>query len=380
MGLHLLLKFQCFILLLCLHLASAAEIPMINASRIISKPGCQDMCGNVSIPYPFGIGHGCFIDSFFEIVCNDTIPGNTRPVYGVDLNVSDISIAGGEMTTSLAVVTNCSDESIETNNHFNGAHFNKFTFSSTKNKFIAIGCDTLAYIVGKGFNSSVGTGCMSYCNKIEDTTDGICNGVGCCEASIPAGLMSYETNLMSMFDPRKNLIFNPCSYAFLAERSSFNFSKSYLKNFKNHGTLTVPVVVDWTIGTKTCEEAQRNFRSYACGPNTDCIPAASSDVEGYRCSCLTGYEGNPYLNKSTGGHCQDIDECERSLHNCAKGPGDICINTQGSYNCSCSKGYRPDVRNNITDCILLESHVPGSPSTENNNQNNNLGRIAVGKC
>ncbi|MCL7036779.1 hypothetical protein MKW94_011667, partial [Papaver nudicaule] len=233
MSWHLLLNFQCFLVLLSLQLASTTEIP-------ITKPGCQDKCGNVSIPYPFGIGEGCFIGKRFRIACDDTLPENTRvPVYGVNMAVSNISILDGEMTTELDIVTNCSDKSIEVDNNFVGASFSKFSFSSTKNKFIAIGCDTLAYIVGKGYqNSSVGTGCMSYCNKIEDTTDGICNGVGCCEASIPAGLVSYETRLGSMYSPRRNLSFNPCSHAFLVEKSSFTFSSSYLKNFKDNGHLT----------------------------------------------------------------------------------------------------------------------------------------------
>ncbi|KAI3899534.1 hypothetical protein MKW92_022758, partial [Papaver armeniacum] len=334
MALHIILKFQCFLLVLCLQLASTTETPII-ASKVITKPGCQDKCGNVSIPYPFGIGNGCFMPRF-EIKCNDS----TRAVYGSDLNVSNISILDGEMTTTLGIVTNCSDKSIQTNNEWIGAQFRKFTFSNTKNKFIAIGCDTLAFIVGTtGYNSSVGTGCMSYCNKIEDTTDGICNGVGCCEATIPAGLMKYETRLGSMYSPRKNLSFNPCSYAFLAEKSSFNFSSSYLKNFNNHGTVRVPIVVDWTIGDETCEEAKRNITSYACGPNTDCIQRNIVNVQGYRCSCKTGYQGNPYLNSTSGGHCEDINECFTGVHNCStERPGSICMNMEGSYYCSCEQG------------------------------------------
>ncbi|MCL7027248.1 hypothetical protein MKW94_011941, partial [Papaver nudicaule] len=363
MALHLLLNFQCFLVLLCLQLASTTELP-------ISKPGCQNKCGNVSIPYPFGIGESCSIGGWFNLTCDDTLLDNIRPLYG-SLNVSNISIFGSEMTLGLGIVTNCSDKSIQVNNHWIGARLSdNFSFSSTKNKFIAIGCDTLAYIVGKGDqDSSVGTGCMSYCNKREDTTDGTCNGVGCCEASIPSGLVSYDTILGSMYSPRRNLTFNPCSYAFLAEKSSFNFSSSYLKNFGDNGALTVPIVVDWTIGRQTCEEAQKSLTNYACGPNTECI-SAGRDVEGYRCSCRTGYEGNPYLNMSTYGHCQDIDECTTNLNICGKGPGNICKNVEGSYNCSCDQGYSLDVRNNITDCILeIQSNLPKSQSTQNNSLN-----------
>ncbi|KAI3976354.1 hypothetical protein MKX01_036774 [Papaver californicum] len=353
MALHLLLNFQCFLVLLCLQLASSNGTP-ITGSKVITKPGCQDKCGNVSIPYPFGIGEGCSIaDGWFHMTCNDNLPDNIRLVYG-SLNITNISIADGEMTTTLGIVTNCSDKSIQTKNEWIVADLKKFTFSNTKNKFIAIGCNIQAYIQGSDYNSTVYTVCLSYCSKIEDTTDGICNGIGCCEASIPAGLIKYETFLGRMFNLNSILRFNPCNYAFLAEKSSFNFSSLYLNNFKNYGTLWVPVVVEWTIGTETCQEAQRNLTSYACGPNTYCIQGNTIDVQGYRCSCKTGYDGNPYLNKSTGGHCQDIDECITGHHNCSN-PGSRCKNTEGSFNCYCTKGYTDKLRNDIPECSRDEN-------------------------
>ncbi|KAI3914380.1 hypothetical protein MKW98_014987 [Papaver atlanticum] len=283
--LHVLLRFQCSVLLLWLQLASA-QLPN-TGSGAIAKPECQDRCGNVSIPYPFGIGDGCFLGEMFEIKCN-----NSEPRYG-KLNVTDIAVLDGQMTVATFIASTCSDQETFPTYFRSG----KLTVSNTKNKFISIGCDTWAYI-----NSSpwIGEGC-SDCSKNEVTTDGSCDGMGCCETSIPPGITEYNVTVQR--DPSKNLSFNPCNYAFVGEKSSFRFSSSYLQDFKNYGSGRVPVVLDWTVGYVPCKEAARNVTTYACGPNTVCT-TGNNFAPGYLCKCETGFAGNPYFNLTTGGYCQ----------------------------------------------------------------------------
>ena len=44
----------------------------------------------------------------------------------------------------------------------------------------------------------------------------------------------------------------------------------------------------------------------------------------------------------------DIDECTAGVHTCLRGTA-MCINTIGSYNCSCNLGYVGDGR---TSCYV----------------------------
>ncbi|KAM5558460.1 hypothetical protein ABKV19_020253 [Rosa sericea] len=53
-------------------LAAAADKPLPPPQ---AKPNCTDRCGDITIPYPFGIGDGCYIllkgqENKFELTCD----------------------------------------------------------------------------------------------------------------------------------------------------------------------------------------------------------------------------------------------------------------------------------------------------------------------
>ncbi|GAB2229115.1 hypothetical protein Droror1_Dr00023251, partial [Drosera rotundifolia] len=56
---------------------------------------------------------------------------------------------------------------------------------------------------------------------------------------------------------------------------------------------TVPLVLEWTIASTNCSQARNDTSNYACQANSECTDIQQGP--GYRCSCLPGYEGNPYL-------------------------------------------------------------------------------------
>ncbi|KAK9096282.1 hypothetical protein Sjap_021779 [Stephania japonica] len=212
-----------------------------------------------------------------------------------------------------------------------------FKVSNTSNKFIAIGCDTIATLTDKSGKSTVRTGCISYCTDVERVIDGSCTGIGCCEIAIPNGIDSIDIGFASYSNHSKSWNFSRCSYTFFADIEWFKFYVSdlwdfpkrveYRHKYEDGKSLPAwPVVVDWGVGNLNCTEA----RQYVCGKNTYC--SDSENAPGYHCVCKQGFEGNPYLLDG----CQDVDECaDPEKHSCVE----ICSNTEGSYNCSCPSGY-----------------------------------------
>ena len=35
----------------------------------------------------------------------------------------------------------------------------------------------------------------------------------------------------------------------------------------------------------------------------------------------------------------DVDECSENNHNCPESENEMCVNTNGAFNCSCNRGY-----------------------------------------
>ncbi|XAR62378.1 Non-specific serine/threonine protein kinase [Bertholletia excelsa] len=303
--------------------------------------GCNDTCGSISIPYPFGTKKGCYIDEHFMVNCSDaTVPPK------LFLTTSTIEITNISLSGSLHVLSeasyDCYDQGVRRDYYGFWMTLEKFPISYTQNKFTAIGCDTYSLIQGDQ-GQEYTTGCISFCKRFTDLSNGSCFGVGCCQSSIPKNARSFTIGLNSYYNHTLVSEFNPCSYAFVAENDFYNFSSLDLKDFKNLDK--IPVVLDWTIGNESCSEAKKNHTSFACKSNSKCLD--SDNGPGYRCSCLDGYQGNPYLP----GGCQDIDECV-IMNPC----NTTCHNIPGGYYCSCPQGFNGDGQKNGTGCSPITHH------------------------
>ncbi|GKU98427.1 hypothetical protein SLEP1_g11437 [Rubroshorea leprosula] len=326
-------------------LIAASLAAIVAEPAPIAKPGCQDSCGNVSIPYPFGTTEGCYYNEDFLISCNDTFSPPLAFLRKSNINVTNITL-GGRVQIMKFIAHDCYDKfgdpiNVDDSNTWLHLKFNSsYTISDTENKFVAVGCDTIAYVEGGQGNKSYTAGCITKCDSIDYVTNHTCSGIGCCQTSIAKGMNYINITVKSYENHRKVWTFNPCSYGFVVEQSQFNFSSDYLHGLQNVSKL--PMVLAWSIQdvNDTCGKTKK---AKACQGNSSCDPV---DDNGYRCKCLDGFEGNPYLPSG----CQDINEClDPNRNNCSKDM--ICTNTVGSYTCSCPKGYHLVVINDGRGCV-----------------------------
>ena len=252
---------------------------IISAVRVASQSNsnCVRKCGNVEIPYPFGTSWGCYRDESFHINCNN-ISGTLKPfLANGSLEILNISLNDGELLVSTPLTRDCS------NNHSQQSIWSKFPISDRKNKFIAVGCGIIAYV--RDSSGIYASACISSCaSRISSVNNSRpCSGRGCCETTVPPGVVQFTVNTMFNFG-------NSCVFSFVVEKKAFNFSSSDLSNLRSRST--VPVVLDWAIANKTCEDA-RNSTDYACrAEKSECHN--STNGSGYLCKCSSGFEGNAY--------------------------------------------------------------------------------------
>ncbi|CAL5026420.1 unnamed protein product [Urochloa decumbens] len=317
----------------------AQHAPVIAAP----SPHCQRKCGDVEIPYPFGIGLECSMGLYFNVSC-EVRDGISKAIFG-NGELLSISLIHSTIRVLNVVSSYCYNTSscrMEKDFRMFNLRGTPYLFSDVHNKFIAIGCDTLGYIGNAGNSSVYQSGCVSTCRNQLDLSDGSCTGMGCCQTAIPKGMDFYYADFDERFNTSKIWNFSRCSYAVLMEAEAFNFNTAYITTTKFNDTNSgqVPVVLDWAIrnGTMSCGVAKLNKTgTYAClSKNSECVD--STNGPGYLCNCSKGYEGNPYLPDG----CRDVDECSNSP--CPS--NGLCHNIAGDYWCSCRAGRKFSKKNN----------------------------------
>ncbi|KAG6707468.1 hypothetical protein I3842_06G033100 [Carya illinoinensis] len=246
-----------------------------TAAPKVAKPNCRDRCGDVEIPYPFGITEDCYLNDYFSVTRNESgSSGQPQTLIGKNLDVPNIFVHAHQCFPNSSGILGHADIAF--------LRSPTITISHTQNKFVVVGCDTYAFLNAFQNNEPFSIGCTSTCQSMRNVINGSCSGIGCCQLEIPKGLKNFTLEARSYYNHTTVQSFNPCSYAFVAKQGQFNFSSNYLESLQN--VSTNPMVLDWAIGHETCEDAQRES-DYICRGNSACYDPDNNGY-GYTGTCM----------------------------------------------------------------------------------------------
>lgn len=261
-----------------------------------TKSLCKNQCGDVSIPFPFGIGVNCSVDDWFEIVCNESLSSSPKPfLKRFNLEVLDISITENRFRVSYPIFSVCNNVSMSKESVVLSK--SPFYVSSTKNKFLVVGSDCNSNRVSvRSSNGSVLVDTMDTCTT-PDLGWFAGSNIICCQYRPPTSdFEAFNTTIEPMSTSGSHLV-RGCMYAFLVDYTVVN--SSLMENM--NVSATVPVVLGWGIPSTL-------FTSLPISKDSDGKNIINSTYRCYfhsistfwnisfTCDCLSGYEGNPYLS------------------------------------------------------------------------------------
>ncbi|KAL1358916.1 hypothetical protein HN51_004148 [Arachis hypogaea] len=286
--------------LFLLFLASAQ-----NDYPITSQSDCVSTCGSIEIPYPFGMKDPkCYADKWFEIECR-----NQKPY----LKLINLEVTGIYASSSMVEIMNpvfrwkCKDD--KDSKPFVNLTGTPFSYSNDQNKFTAIGCNKIAFLVSNGLEVS---GCVTLCDQHDNEevnsnvaygqgTDG-CLGRFCCETSLPLYLSEFNVTLESMNNRSSS---DECVHALIGTDYWYEIYDGTSTEYRSLGDLRglnyVRAMLDWVILNNTVKLPSDSNCTHVVG-------YSSSSSSARRCECYSDSFGNPYV---TGG-CIDFDSSNKN--------------------------------------------------------------------
>ncbi|XP_012848334.1 PREDICTED: wall-associated receptor kinase-like 6 [Erythranthe guttata] len=305
-----------------------------------SKPGCPSKCGNITIPYPFGIGSHCRFNSSFEITCTkDSTTGVEVPFLNIiSMEVHNCSVHGTVIVKNPVTPMICSDMQ-DTQSMVRSLDKTPFSISSRHNLLVVLGCRNSVRLYPN--TTTPGGGCMAICDH--SSIDNSCNGVNCCRITIPPQLKGLNYTYQGTNQVATNE--SSCGYAFPVEKVWFQDEYKRYKGLQNNllnpfdkEFESAPLVLEWELDISKFSDPNICANYFkTTSPNTSSFPSQieyASSIQEYAssiqyCYCRGGHEGNPYIP----GGCIDIDECSDPKLNLCRSINATCKNNKGGYWC-----------------------------------------------
>ncbi|CAL8138381.1 unnamed protein product [Prunus armeniaca] len=303
-----------YLFILSINICTAQVVPRM------AKYDCEEYCGDVLIPYPFGIGSNkdCYLDNWFEIECSNqsSKTSSSAPHYKpvlkqAKLEVLNISIGdplqgfGGTLQVNSPVTFFCNETGSSPMANLTGS---PFVYSQDKNRFTAVSCGFFAGMESAEFVVA----CKSVCDH--KNYNASCDiGINCCQTTIPPYLRMMSASILYQGETRNA----DCDdYAFLVDKDWFESERSssaHAVKSRSH----VPVLLEWNIINSTSSLAlfegyvtndskpyKNSYYNYSAEPrcyiytldskNRSAI-AHQQSLRRVYCECPEGSVGNPYL-------------------------------------------------------------------------------------
>ncbi|OEL12696.1 Wall-associated receptor kinase 5 [Dichanthelium oligosanthes] len=319
---------------------------------------CSTTCGNVTVPYPFGLGPSRCYWPGLNLFCDRSLrPPRLLLGDNGTLRVTEISIQKATMRVmSTGSIINATGDFVS--DGWNASFDRSFTeygymLATGLNEVVVFGCNVAAMLLadGTGEESPPGIigGCASFCTKTDSdgkfsiATGDVtgmssrqCTGTsGCCRSLVTVASPPREVQAKRLYSGSDTVEEELPVNVFVAEKGWIDQLDDM--SVRADEVKEVPFVLQWSVTQGLWQQGELglcadDIRRKLCKSKNSKCTTAPHTTKGYTCVCDRGYQGNPYLV----GGCQDIDECKlpREESFCF---GE-CINTIGSHYCRCPHG------------------------------------------
>ncbi|KAF6987960.1 hypothetical protein CFC21_005554 [Triticum aestivum] len=268
---------------------------------------CSYSCGDVDVPFPFGIGpNGCYRPGF-DLTC-DRSSNPPRLFLDREVGVEKISLLDNTVRVLVDGATaSMTSKSVGSSGGFDyfftGREATPYSLSTNNNELILVGCNVQASLFGDGDDQATISGCTSFCpvNRSTGSTyasrqvpsggsDRYCYGIGCCQARISISANNTPASWMiTRIDENQETqgkILSPPVAMLIAAVGVVRPAAKW-EVMEDLATWAADAKLQHPTTTATCHaEVARNI----------CLSRHSHcklGRRGYLCQCSNGYVGNP---------------------------------------------------------------------------------------